>query len=196
MRSMIRSLRTVLKARRPAGSAFIMTLMILIVLTILGLSLTFATQTEMIVGSNERVSQRAFYAAESALNLAIARTLADHDKRDYFIEVQDIPAYNPGDTVLNAGWLLTSRLEIGQVDPVADPPCEYCQINDENEYPSNAYYKVGHKVIVRGRLVGAGGEVIAQKVITDVVNVEPWNDNVADAGGKDDDVTIIDTSNY
>lgn len=69
-------------------------------------------------------------------------------------------------------------MEIAQVRPVADPPCEYCQINDEYEYSSNAYFKVGHRVVVRGRLVGAGDEVIAQKVITDVVSVEPWDDNM------------------
>jgi len=164
-------------ARRSDGSAFIMTLMVLIVLTILGLSLTFATQTEMIVGSNERVTQRAFYAAESALNLAVARTLADRDKRSYFVEIQDIPAYNPGDPILNAGWLLRSRLEMEPVHPVADPPCEYCQINNEYEYTSNAYYKVNHMITVRGSLVGANGEVVAQKVITDMINVEPWDDN-------------------
>lgn len=163
--------------RRSEGSAFILTLMVLIVLTILGLSLTFATQTEMVVGSNERVTQRAFYAAESALHLAIARTLADRDKRSYFVEIQDIPAYNPGDPILNAGWLLRSRLEIATVHPVADPPCEYCQINDEYNYPSNAYYKVSHAVTVRASLVGANGEVVAQKVITDMISVEPWDDN-------------------
>ncbi len=52
------------------GSAYIVALMALLVLTIGGLAVTLVSQTEMQVGMNEKVIQRTFYAAESGLSLA------------------------------------------------------------------------------------------------------------------------------
>ncbi|MFN7959815.1 MAG: pilus assembly PilX N-terminal domain-containing protein [Thermoanaerobaculia bacterium] len=58
-----------------SGSAYMVTLFGLIVLTILGLSLANITTTEMEVGLNERVATRAFYSTEAGLNVAFARML-------------------------------------------------------------------------------------------------------------------------
>lgn len=52
------------------GSAYIVALLALLVLTIGGLSVALVTQTEMQIGVNERVLQRSFYSAESGLALA------------------------------------------------------------------------------------------------------------------------------
>lgn len=159
------------RAGRDAGSAYLVTLLVLVVLTMLALALTFATQTEMLVGSNERVIQRAFYAAESALHLGVAKTLENRDKCPFELQVQDVPDGKRGS-------LVEANLEVDTVYPVADPPCEYCQINDEYEYSSNAYYKVNHALSVRGVLVGPNGEVVARKAITDMIDVQPWDDNL------------------
>lgn len=159
------------RRRRADGSAYLVTLLALVVLTMLALALTFATQTEMLVGANERVLQRTFYAAESAVHLGVAQTLENRDKCPFVLRMQDVP---PGEK----GWLVQAELQVDTIYPVADPPCEYCQINDEYEYSSNAYYKVNHALSVRGLLVGANGDVAARKAITDMIDVQPWDDNL------------------
>jgi hypothetical protein len=58
-----------------SGSAYIVALMALLVLTIGGLSVALLSQTEMQVGANERLAERAFYAAESGLNVATSYIL-------------------------------------------------------------------------------------------------------------------------
>ena len=62
---------------RPAerGSAYLVALLVLVLLTIIGLSLSLITQTEMQIGANERLIERSFYVADSGISLATARTL-------------------------------------------------------------------------------------------------------------------------
>ena len=163
---------------RAAGSAYLLTLLVLVVLTMLALALSFATQSEMLVGANERVLQRAFYAAESAVHLAAARTLESHDKCPTRVRLRDVPRGKPG-------WLIQAELEIDAVVPVADPPCEYCQINEANEYAAGAFYRVGHELNVRGRLVGRGGEAVALKSVSALLDVQPWSDNLIPVCGVD-----------
>lgn len=57
------------------GSAYIVTLLALLVLTLGGLSVALVTQSEMQIGMNEKGNTRSFYAAESGLNLTIAYML-------------------------------------------------------------------------------------------------------------------------
>jgi hypothetical protein len=161
--------------RRQAGSAYLMAILALVVLTIIGLSLSFATQTEMVVGSNERVSQRVFFAAESALHVAIARALHRADKRSYRLRIRDI-VKDATDPFGPPGWLVESLLEVAPVYPIASPPCNYCTINNSGHTASDSYYKVTHQLTVRGSLIGGNGEVVAQKVITDWVEIQPWKD--------------------
>jgi len=62
-----------------AGSAYVITLLALVVLTILALSLALVTQTEVQVGANEKTVNRTFYAADSGLGISVAEILANHD---------------------------------------------------------------------------------------------------------------------
>jgi len=61
------------RRRGESGSAYLVVLLALVVLTIIGLSLVMVTQTEVQLGSNERTINRTFYAAESGIKFAIAR---------------------------------------------------------------------------------------------------------------------------
>ena len=64
------------RRHRPAvGSAYLVTLLALVVLTMLALSLSVVTQSEMLIGSNERTIQRVFYAADSGISIATANAL-------------------------------------------------------------------------------------------------------------------------
>ena len=66
---------------RQNGSAYILTLLTLVILTIVGLSLALVTQTERQLGANEQIIQRVFYAANSGTAMATANVLArnSHD---------------------------------------------------------------------------------------------------------------------
>ncbi len=57
------------------GSVFIVALMVLVMLTVIGLSLALVTETEMLIGGNEQVIQETFYAAESGLAVAVTQLL-------------------------------------------------------------------------------------------------------------------------
>lgn len=61
--------------RSESGSAFILVLLALLILTFLGLSLTLVTETEMTLGGTERVINKTFYGAETGVQAALAQVL-------------------------------------------------------------------------------------------------------------------------
>ena len=155
-------------SRRASGSAYLITLLSLVVLTMLALALTFVTQTENLVGSNERTLQRTFYAAESGVHVAVARALANHEKCARCDVFDDVPRPSPGS-------LMRAFIENDKIEPTATPYCNLCSINDAMQYDGSAFYKVNHAVTARGSLV-LGGEVAASKTISNMVDVLPWKD--------------------
>ena len=58
--------------RAQDGSAYIVVLLVLLLLTIFGLSLVVITHTERQIGTNERDASRNFFAAESGIAVAVA----------------------------------------------------------------------------------------------------------------------------
>lgn len=151
------------------GSAYVVTLLALVVLTILALSLTLVTQSEMQIGTNERVVQRIFYAADSGIAATTARALVTNDfsERTVVLEEDDT---NP---------LLAMRNEarISPMVPIIDAPCNLCEINNAGTYSENAYRKIGHAVTVNGVRVGGPSDTqTALKVISAMVDFQPWKD--------------------
>jgi Tfp pilus assembly protein PilX len=63
--------------RGERGSAYIVVLLALVILTIVGLSLVMVTQTEVQLGSNERTISRTFFATDSGISVAVARHLLE-----------------------------------------------------------------------------------------------------------------------
>lgn len=57
------------------GSVFIVALMVLVMLTVIGLSLALVTETEMLIGGNEQVINETFFAAETGMNVAISQLM-------------------------------------------------------------------------------------------------------------------------
>jgi hypothetical protein len=58
-----------------SGSAYIIALLVLVVLSILGLTLALIGQTELRIGANELTAHRALYNAENGVSLGLARKL-------------------------------------------------------------------------------------------------------------------------
>ena len=65
--------------RNQDGSVFIMVILATLVLTFLGLSLAFVTDTEMELGSNLQLIDRSYVAAESGLSAALAALMTTSD---------------------------------------------------------------------------------------------------------------------
>lgn len=148
------------------GSAYLIVLMVLFVLTTLGLSLSVVTQTEILAGAQERVIERTFYAAESGLELSIARALAD----------------------ANFGPVLHERtrseLEQGQLMPIrervqsstffclGDTPCNLCSVNQ-----GRSYTRRNHLLAVNASRVAQGDApevTLGRKNLSSMVDVEPY----------------------
>lgn len=157
------------RRRRPpasAGSAYLVTLLALVVLTILALGLSLVTQSEMLIGSNERTIQRVFYAADSGVAIATANALIGNE---YFARVITLP--EPG-SVLGVEY----EIDLSPFVPASDAPCNLCQILDAGQYGNKQYYKNDFAVTsIATRKDAAGTAILAQKSISAVVEVQPHN---------------------
>ncbi len=60
---------------RERGSVFIVALMVLVMLTVIGLSLALVTETEMLIGGNEQVINETFFAAETGLSASVSQLM-------------------------------------------------------------------------------------------------------------------------
>lgn len=153
--------------RRERGSAYILALLALLVVSVLGFSLVFITQTEMEIGSNERTIQRIFYGAESGLAIASARILVTSDHRPTVVEFEE-----PGSTLA-----IVQRLEVAPAVPIYDAPCNLCEINNIGTYQEKAYRKINNALTVRASRV-VGSRTLATKTVASMLELQPWKSPV------------------
>jgi Tfp pilus assembly protein PilX len=149
------------------GSAYILALLALLVVSVLGFSLVFITQTEMEIGSNERTIQRIFYGSESGLAIASARVLVTSDHRPTVVEYKE-----PGATLD-----VIQRLEIAPAVPIYDAPCNLCEINNTGTYQEKAYRKINNALTVRASRV-VGSRTLATKTVASMLELQPWKSPV------------------
>jgi hypothetical protein len=149
---------------RQQGSTYIVVLLVLFVLTSLGLALTFVTQNEIVIGSQERTIQRAFYSADAGINIAISDALqGDFDPKEIEIE-------NPAGLF---GSDLVDRIETSRFTPILDAPCNLCQINQGNEF-----FEINHAVTSQGLRIAQGSSEddnvpVARREVTVMVELQP-----------------------
>ena len=154
---------------RQAGSAYILTLLALVILTIVGLSLSLITQTERQLGVNERITQRVFYAANSGTAAATARVLAqnNHESMQFLL--------NQGQA---AGGLNTAeRITTSRFHPLLSSPCDFCEINQGSQF-----FDVHHAITASGERIGWTGvgpppedlQPLARKTVAEMVSLQPW----------------------
>ena len=150
-----------------SGSAYVISLIALLLLTFIGLSLTVVTQAELQIGANESQANRVFYAAESGISNSTARALTNADYASQTMEV-DEPYGNP---LISPRYLIASSAFL----PILDSPCNLCEINNVGTYSDRAYRKVNHAVAVQARRVaGAQDSPLAQKAISSMLEAQPW----------------------
>ena len=150
-----------------SGSAYLISLLALVLLTIVGLSLTLITQTELQIGANEGQANKVFYAADSGISESTARALTNADYESKILNM-DEPFGNP---------LITPRfaIEASAFLPILDSPCNLCEINNVGSYSDRAYRKVNHAITARASRVASTQNVpLAQKSISAMLEVQPW----------------------
>lgn len=149
--------------RPPAqeGSAYMIVLMLLFVLTIVGVGLSIVTQTEIIVGSNERTIERVFYAADSGMGVAEIRIL-ENKLTPFVFDVK--------------GSASNAAVDAKAVDRVGIYPTvlindEYCNLSMINQ--GHEIYALNYGVTVEAtRFIGETGtpknpvEVIEQGLVS------------------------------
>ena len=165
------------RANRPQraqrGSVYIITLVVLLVLTLLGLSIALITQSEMQIGVNERLGQTMFYAAGSGIEVSTAKALVVQDLRAMRLD-QVVPRALPNLNVRN-------RVDVSPFRPIMNSPCDLCQINS-----GLAYAKLHHQVEATATRIGwldteseepPGLLPLAQKRLEVMVSFQPWQLN-------------------
>jgi hypothetical protein len=150
------------------GSAYLIALLGLVVLTILGLTLSLITQTEMRMGANERVLQRVFYAADSGFGTSLSRALV---QGDFSGEAFTLP-----DSSSPTAFDFRHRVDVTPLVPVLSAPCNLCQINNAGTYGAKQYHKVSHAVAVDAQRLGGEPDnpgLVAQKSLSAMLDVQP-----------------------
>lgn len=165
--------------RSESGSVYLLALLVLLILTILGLALTLATEGEMQLGRNEELSKRNFYSADTGVAIATAKALVVPDLRSANIELVE-----PSDT---PGLNLRNRIEISALAPVQSGPCNLCQIN-----PDSPFLGIQHTLSVTSTRIGWTGEPdrppvdpvpLAQERMSVLVSFQPWRIETSAAVG-------------
>ena len=134
------------RSRRERGSAYIVVLLALVVLTIIGLSLVMVTQTEVQLGSNERTISRTFFGANSGLDVATGRHLLENEDRS-LTYIQNISSLG--------GQSLADQIQVSKITILSTAPCDFCPVNENGQKYVNANTSVSS--IARRVAWGGGG---------------------------------------
>jgi Tfp pilus assembly protein PilX len=156
--------------RSEAGSAYIVTLLALVVLTILALALAMVTQTEVQVGANEKTTNRTFYAADSGLGIAAAEALtnARYNGLTVILNQKTVGTYNTAD-----------RVTISSFVPILLVRCNWCPANEAG-LPK--FWNVQHAVTASAERIAWNGSgsppldatLLGQKTLSSTFSFQPW----------------------
>lgn len=173
------------RPRREAGSAYVTTLLALVVLTILAMALVFITGTEVQVATNELNTNRTFYSSDSGLGIAAGQALVSGN-------------YGPNILLLNQKTMgvtnVAERVEIAPMAPILLVRCDFCPANDDG-VPE--FWKVNHattataeRIAWNGTWSGEGAlpaeaQLLGQKTLSVMFEFQPWPtppvESIADA---------------
>ncbi|MCH9648551.1 MAG: hypothetical protein K0U98_09945 [Deltaproteobacteria bacterium] len=144
------------------GSAYIVVLLVLLLLTIFGLSLVLITQTEAEIGNSTRDISRTFYASDSGVAAAVSFMLTsnNYDAHEFRLTERAVGALSVRDEVA------TTR-----VRPVGSRFSNLGDIASNAVFPP--YERINHQFRSTSTRM-AGTRQVAQKRIELMVEVDPW----------------------
>ena len=157
-------------ARREEGSAYIISLMAMVVLMIMGLSLSVVTQTEMQISANEKAIEQTFYSADSGVAIGTARALSRSGQDGFTFRM------NQEDRA--QGYKLANRVNVCPFIAIQFGPCALCEINQGPQRKQ----MVNHAVAAQSERIGWTGsgppppdaQVKARRTISMMVELQPW----------------------
>lgn len=149
------------------GNAYLVTVMVMVIVTLLGLSLGAVTQTEMLIGSRQKTNQTVFYAAEAGVNLALARFMVQGETKPALISWTVPPAYS-------TGIPLQSEIHLAPVLPITMPVCNLCEGSESTEANPDSLHNIRSPITVRAFLETDSGQVLAQRRVSTFVDILPW----------------------
>lgn len=148
------------------GSAYIVALLLLLLLTVIGLSLSLVTQNELQIGANEKLINRVFYAADAAISESTSRALI-------LGEFSAGSSFTPDSTPSAAN--LGIEVQRNSYTRLNSPYCALCEVNQQpGEEP---YRDITYYVDVTARRTGtAGGSsvALAEKQLTAMLDIQPY----------------------
>src|ERR1044072_954569 len=161
-----------------SGSAYIIALMALVVLSILGLGLALITQTEMQVGAGEMTYQRLLYSADSGTSRAVASAFAHYDcspiaGSDYKIPDQDL-------STVMSNSKLRQEVSVTASIMVMSPPCPLCKVNNatgSQEAGQQDYYELHHVLSAdpeRRRGTSPTSPSLGKRTVGTFFSLQPW----------------------
>lgn len=156
------------------GSAYLFALMVLLVLSVIGLSLALVTQTEVQIGGAERQATRVFYGADSGLRIQLANHLVNGDVEAH-TRAQGNPIVLDQRTVV--GSQVTEFLEVSPFYPIFSGVCNLCMVNQDANY-----HAINHALAstsVRVGLLGGTETEQARKVVAQMFMLQPWEQTIA-----------------
>ncbi len=168
-------------SRRPAsdrseeGSAYLFVLLVLLVLSVIGLSLVLVTQSEVQLGSTERVITRVFYGADSGLRAQLAGHLVNGDVSERTralgnpIVLSQIPV---------AGIQIRELVEVSPFYPIFSGTCNLCMVNQDADYAS-VNHAVTATALRLGGPVGGPETEQARKTVGQMYALQPWESTIA-----------------
>ena len=158
------------RERDASGSAYLVAMLALVLLTGVALVAVLSAQTEMSVGANERTLQSLFYGAQSGLASAAVRALAGGDYAAGELRIVD----------REREW---RRLDVewSPVHPVLISPCDLCDVQEASGYGGAAVRRVVFAVTTRARASGVGTLWAGEKVLSTLIEVQPWPAPTLDA---------------
>lgn len=150
---------------RESGSAYVVVLIALLLLSIMALTLAMVTRTEALLGNNERNAARTLAAADMGVNVAVAKALVIPDNRPFRMSVAD--PVGPG-----AGVLVRQEIAVTPLTPLRVGPCDLCMVNQGSEF-----FRVDHSVEVeveRLAAAGPGNRVLSRSGVSTMIDFQPW----------------------
>lgn len=148
-------------SRREAGSAYVLTLIVLLVLTLLGLVLALITQSEVEIGASERTINRVFYGAETGITASVAAYMFNATREGHSFTYMD-----PGSDIYG------TQVEISPMIHINDGPCNLCEVNQNSQY-----FNVTHHIQATATRFGDDGagnrKTLGTKSLEAMVAIQP-----------------------
>lgn len=158
--------RTQARESSEAGSAYLATLLVLVVMTILGLSLAVITQTEVLIGGSEKQATRQLFDAASAVELAAAYELVKRDSA-----MHDLRIATRDEDILGLATKIDDVVCTTAFMQIHTSTCNLCAMNQDTEYAA-VQYGVTTTALRRG-----DAALGARKSVGAVIALEPFQES-------------------